>query len=885
MKKEQEKSISEKVVEMLKYCNSEGTLKKKVNISYIMLQNLINNFDNVDNWEKSDAKKATLELFIQIMNLIDEKVEIKTKIGGKKEISKNTHYQWKKKIHEIWYMGVDKSNFKTTNRSKLINELKVIKRPFSPDDFEFRKDNIFSKEEQDFLSKIGCKNFSTFDKLIKLKDTKKMVTSLTLLIFLTAVFDLKISKDYGRVSFSGNCDEYYGFYDRSFELPNDFGICDLTIFNNYWAFITYYYKTDSDFEELSVLGKLESYGKNGITILKNFEDFGEELKTISKKNLYKLGPVENFIVLKTGSGEIPEQKLVLGYCSSFNRLKNYPYTTSIVLISKPHASLPFNREIIDIKKNWENLKSNRDPETIAPLYNYIYHQSLSLANLQTTENENFYQNPIKQLSDIPFYGEFELLTNVKGYYKGLNLLYYNKIPLAVITKMEIFSNGMVKMTIPYIDKKNVDDVDFKTGFIKNIIDNDGISYDLVIEMRHNYQRRYHEMIINLKFIKTENDEKRCLYGTFSNKGFYTKNPFSARIIFEEVNKEEFDVLTSSKERLVQYISKLQTNTNLVNFYMDTEYEILSDNVAINSLRSLLNNGFTTLEGNYWIFVNIKNSQKGGELVDKIPYLSIMSLHINSTGEIELLYGINMKLKGFLESKKSKSVLILRNSDDLFIITFNSNSKFDSCYGVLTRFSDNGQPESYLIYLVNKASKKISGEKINNGILKFFDSDRILYSDLITEEPQKTKINPKIESIDKVLGGNIKFLLGTEALRMVRASANVDNDANHNLKFNEYRRIYFQSAIFNLNDDTFNEKQRFKEAKIALVKAFQQGFSSLFFKGEKVGVSFKERIPEELKEDYKLFLQYENKLIENSDIHKLIKTLWGEHIFEEIRKIV
>ncbi|WP_254410999.1 hypothetical protein [Dyadobacter diqingensis] len=320
-------------------------------------------------------------------------------------------------------------------------------------------------------------------------------------------------------------------------------------------------------------------------------------------------------------------------------------------------------------------------------------------------------------------------------------------------------------------------------------------------------------------------------------------------------------------------SEILQKDKVRNFFKNSEFDSYSDASAVLELRGMWNSKPGAIfEGEYWLLIGSKTSYTEGYFSDKIPLLTVFSVSIDHDAKVTFNYDYNKPQcsSGYVEINNRSVVLLLRG-DEMFAITFSADKKFKHCYCILTRFNQNGdKSESYLGLIWDK-------KKLNNGfkgpgkkqIFKVPSNYSITYAELI--KSGNVEIDPEIDELDRQFEGHLKFLLGAESLRMIRLVGNLEPKAR--LKFDEHRRIYFESAIFHLNENN-DEK-----ARIAMIKAYQQGFASLFLNGEKI--TYRGEIPETLKEDYRIFLRYKNKISGCHPLHQIVKNLWGETAFYQM----
>ncbi|WP_254410997.1 hypothetical protein [Dyadobacter diqingensis] len=312
-------ALAEKIHEILNLKKDNGTfiighrLKDKMDIAYDNLCPFMLLHEKfVRENKEAEFVELSRGLSIKLRSLIDNK---------DKKKSTSSYETWKSKILA--------SNSGTTT----IDELSEIIRPYSEDDFQFKKSKIFTQEEINYLelSSISITNISTFKKYLlwanETEHFEDILKTFQLLIFIMAVYQISVSGIPGDhdivIKHNPKLESYYGFYDRSFVKHNDYGICELTIFNDYWSRIIYYYPKDvyRDSAELYVFAHVEYFTEKGIVIIKNFEDF-----TGIKGEVYKNGPVENFIIMKSQGTAEPKSlnNMMLGYTTSFNRKKDFP---------------------------------------------------------------------------------------------------------------------------------------------------------------------------------------------------------------------------------------------------------------------------------------------------------------------------------------------------------------------------------------------------------------------------------------------------------------------------------------------------------------------------------------------------------------------------------
>jgi len=820
--------------------------------------------------------------------------------------------------YESWKSKILVSNKTAATADQLAQSV----RPYSEDDFQFKKNKLFSREELDYLSLPGINvtNITTFKKHLLWTDKAvipkndpyhDLTKTFLLLIFLMSVYQISLSGNPKQEEMSviqnPEFKSYYGFYDRSFVKHNDYGICAVTIFNDYWARIIYYYPKDINqnpkaLPELWVFAHVEYFTEKGILIIKNFEDF-----TGKSEGMYQNVPVENFIIMKNeGPVNSPDSQsqnnLMLGYTTSYNRKKGFPYSTTLILIEEDY----FNRNYrsiasaqLELKENetfWEKVREDRRETTdkgqdnnpnpdqrntnlIAPLYYFLYHNSLSLKHF---EKENFSfsnsNNPVKRIDDIPYIDESKRIQLISGTYRGVSLYHEKGENFLVISKLEIDLSGKVDMTVKLQGTGfvNAQDLHQNRGFIK-FIDFSGKSYFLVVAMRYSYEGHYNDMLLNLEFT-TENKKPLevggFITGTFSAKSIYTKGPLAGRIIFEKMDRLAFDKVRPNFSRLTSTdFDEILAKEQIRLFFSDPKFDSYSDAPAIMELRWLWNRKpGSVFAGEYWLLIGSKTSHTKGLFSDKTPLLTIFSLSIDKDANVTFKFDYNIPQASFgtVEINGRSVVLMLRGAET-FTITFSADKKFTHSYCVLTRFNKNGdKSESYLGLIWDKTKLKSGIESPGKKqIFKVGAKDSILYADLITNGT--VEIAPEIDELDKQMKGHLKFLLGTETLRMIRSLGMVEPEAL--LKFDEHRRLYFESAIFHLRENDADK------AGIAMVKAFQQGFASLFVDGERIGNS--KTAPETLKDDYQIFLRYHDEIAGCEALDKIVKGLWGKGVFEEM----
>ncbi|WP_254410998.1 hypothetical protein [Dyadobacter diqingensis] len=194
--------------------------------------------------------------------------------------------------------------------------------------------------------------------------------------------------------------------------------------------------------------------------------------------------------------------------------------------------------IEDDERGHDKNKNQRNTNLIAPLYYFLYHNSLSIKHF---EHDNFSfstdHNPLKSIDDLPYIQESKLIRLISGTYRDISLYTEKGENFIVVSKLEIDLSGKVDMIVQtqgigFVDAQNKD---LNRGFVKFIEQVGGI-YFIVVAMRYNYRGHYHDMLLNLEF-KVQNEKAleigEFITGHFQRKVFILKNRLPREYFLKE----------------------------------------------------------------------------------------------------------------------------------------------------------------------------------------------------------------------------------------------------------------------------------------------------------------------------------------------------------------
>jgi len=415
----------------------------------------------------------------------------------------------------------------------------------------------------------------------------------------------------------GHNTTYYLFYNRSAEKKMGIGIGKVLI-NGRTASIDYYYKSKDGkkpYEFLTTAGEITHYQKAAIMVLRHVRD--TEDNEYGKQD----GPVESFYVLKRSKDY--HEKLMVGILTTWNRDKNYPVSSAVILIEKNH----YDDQFAPGKPSGFNIEKMVNSREILPRITYfLRHQTVSLESvidLQTDPSINRYQ-PFTHLGQVPFYRtQASALPLVTGQYQGLSILPSRDGHLLVLSELIIHKSGRVELNTANAGAQQQPYSVDNTGFIKLIETRQDLQGSLMISFKYDFKKRHNALNHVLEFrIKGPNQPTDFLKGAFAGESLLTREPVAATVIFEKVHNpgtvtiENFAIDEQDHHSLARLTELYNAHKSLFQFFhKDTDR--YTNHLGVDFLRKALPLGQklgikATLKRQFDFFISIPLSSPKNE---------------------------------------------------------------------------------------------------------------------------------------------------------------------------------------------------------------------------------------------------------------------------------
>jgi hypothetical protein len=190
---------------------------------------------------------------------------------------------------------------------------------------------------------------------------------------------------------------------------------------------------------------------------------------------------------------------------------------------------------------------------------------------------------------------------VSGKYKGCTIISEADNDLLVISELNIFPNGMVRLVISEEGTSHEKNGQLpNTGFVKYITITATGTGKLFISLRYDHSKHYNSLSMFLTFDWEQRDEhdkkKLILRGGYAGESAFTKGPIASTVVFEQVGKT--DVIKVARIPILNEARKLdplidalyQENRSLMNFFISDKAAHYSNHPHISMLMRQLAEG-------------------------------------------------------------------------------------------------------------------------------------------------------------------------------------------------------------------------------------------------------------------------------------------------------
>lgn len=518
--------------------------------------------------------------------------------------------------------------------------------------------------------------------------------------------------------------EYYLFYNRS--NSREIGVGTVEIKFDGRVELAYYYDPLSRTNQnpYRAFGKCNFYDDPSILIVNT------PGKKIPFSDWYN--GEEFFFSLK--KYEDPEEKVLLGVSSTWNRKHGFPYSTAVVLIETSYYYTQFTEEspsyfptIRDRKRGWA---------IPSQVYYFLYHQAISLKNVL----------PILGINQLPYTNEVQHLKSVAGVYCGHTVICTDKDgDYLQIARLEIKEDGVVFLKV---NKEEDQTPDKDTGFIKFIDIDKGYKGKMYINLRYDYPGHFNSFTLFLDFQKIDRSaplnkrKKMVLRGSYAGDSDIAHRLVSSTVIFEEVDRDDsIDIRRipiveegNFNPEIKRYI---QQNRVLYQFFIEDGYTGYSNDKGILLLKESL-------------------SKSGQPLID-LPinqqpvFISIALTHNNNNQEA---YEKNCRIALELREELTRRYGFQR--ENIYCGCFRPDN--NNCYDLLDYKRKMEEPDTILHYI----RKKIESSK----------SCFFIYPRSIIKSVDDVRISSSLTEVGFALGRRIKTVIIIDKDEVKRMPANL-----------------------------------------------------------------------------------------------------------------